>query len=159
MRLAWGLNSLVIFRIVQAIAGGILPVITLSILFRIVPKDRFGAAMGMYGLGLVVAPAVGPTLDGYLVQYVDWRLIFFINVPIGILGAVAAALVLPAFPRRVGQRFDVLGLSPSRSIRQRRPDSPCHRTSRCRDRHCAAGHLIIAGSARTVPDQGRSGAQ
>ena len=45
-------------------------------------------------MGVVVAPAVGPTLGGYLVEYVDWRLIFFINVPIGILGAVAAALVL-----------------------------------------------------------------
>ncbi|MGH3798764.1 MAG: DHA2 family efflux MFS transporter permease subunit [Pseudonocardiaceae bacterium] len=107
--LAWDLNSLVIFRIVQAIPGGILPVITLSILFRIVPKDRLGAAMGMYGLGVVFAPAVGPTLGGYLVEYADWRLIFFINVPVGILGAVAAALVLPRFPGRAGRRFDVLG--------------------------------------------------
>ncbi|MDQ3765315.1 MAG: DHA2 family efflux MFS transporter permease subunit, partial [Actinomycetota bacterium] len=107
--LAWDLNSLVIFRIVQAIPGGILPVITLSILFRIVPKDRFGAAMGLYGLGVVFAPAVGPPLGGYLVEYLDWRLIFFINVPIGILGVVAAALALPRFPARPGRRFDVLG--------------------------------------------------
>ncbi|MGH3777480.1 MAG: MDR family MFS transporter [Pseudonocardiaceae bacterium] len=107
--LAWDLNSLVVFRIVQAIPGGILPVITLAILYRIVPRDRLGAAMGMYGLGVVFAPAIGPTLGGYLVEYVDWRLIFFINVPIGILGAVAAAIVLPAFPGRAGKRFDVLG--------------------------------------------------
>jgi EmrB/QacA subfamily drug resistance transporter len=107
--LAWDLNSLVIFRIVQAIPGGILPVITLSILYRIVPRDRLGAAMGLYGLGVVFAPAIGPTLGGYLVEYVDWRLIFFINVPIGILGAGAAALVLPGFPGRAGRRFDVLG--------------------------------------------------
>ncbi|HEX8760384.1 MAG TPA: MDR family MFS transporter [Pseudonocardiaceae bacterium] len=107
--LAWDLNSLVIFRIVQAIPGGILPVITLSILYRIVPRDRLGAAMGMYGLGVVCAPAIGPTLGGYLVEYVDWRLIFFINVPIGILGAAAAALVLPGFPGQAGRRFDVLG--------------------------------------------------
>ena len=107
--LAWDLHSLVLFRIVQAVPGGILPVITLSILFRIVPRDRLGAAMGLYGLGVVVAPAVGPTLGGYLVEYQSWPLIFFINVPIGILGAVAAALVLPGFPGRAGQRFDVLG--------------------------------------------------
>ncbi|MGH9553014.1 MAG: DHA2 family efflux MFS transporter permease subunit, partial [Terriglobales bacterium] len=106
--LAWSLNSLVLFRIVQAIQGGILPAITLSILYRIVPRDRFGAAMGMYGLGIVVAPAVGPTLGGYLVEYGDWRLIFFINVPVGILGAVAA-LVLPRLPTVAGRRFDVLG--------------------------------------------------
>ena len=65
--------------------------------------------MGLYGLGVVVAPAVGPTLGGYLVEYVDWRLIFFINVPIGILGAIAAYLLLPTFPGRPAGRFDVLG--------------------------------------------------
>jgi EmrB/QacA subfamily drug resistance transporter len=107
--LAWDLNSLVVFRVVQAIPGGILPVITMSILLRIVPRDRLGAAMGLYGLGVVFAPAIGPTLGGYLVEYVDWRLIFFINVPVGILGAVAAVLVLPRFPKVVGRRFDVLG--------------------------------------------------
>jgi EmrB/QacA subfamily drug resistance transporter len=78
-------------------------------LYRIVPRERFGAAMGLYGLGVVFAPAIGPTLGGYLVEYVSWRLIFYINVPIGLLGAVAAALVLPAFPGRAGRRFDVLG--------------------------------------------------
>jgi EmrB/QacA subfamily drug resistance transporter len=107
--LAWDLNSLVIFRIIQAIPGGILPVITLSILYRIVPREKLGTAMGLYGLGIVFAPAIGPTLGGYLVEYVDWRLIFYINVPVGILGAVAAALVLPRFPRVAGKRFDVLG--------------------------------------------------
>ncbi|MGH3513270.1 MAG: DHA2 family efflux MFS transporter permease subunit, partial [Pseudonocardiaceae bacterium] len=107
--LAGSLNSLVIFRIVQAIPGGILPVITLSILLRIVPRQQLGAAMGLYGLGIVFAPGVGPVLGGYLVEYVNWRLIFYINVPIGILGAVAAALVLPRFPRVAGRRFDVLG--------------------------------------------------
>jgi EmrB/QacA subfamily drug resistance transporter len=107
--LAWDLNSMVIFRIVQAIPGGILPAITLTMLYRIVPRDRLGAAMGMYGLGVVFAPAVGPTLGGYLVEYVNWRLIFFVNVPVGILGAIAAALVLPKFSVQPRRRFDVLG--------------------------------------------------
>ena len=107
--LAWDLNSLVVFRIIQAIPGGILPVITLSILLRIVPRERLGTAMGLYGLGVVFAPAIGPTLGGYLVEYVNWRLIFYINVPVGILGAVAAVLVLPRFPRVAGRHFDVWG--------------------------------------------------
>jgi EmrB/QacA subfamily drug resistance transporter len=107
--LAWDLNSLVIFRIVQAIPGGILPVVSLPMVYRIVPREKIGAAMGLYGLGIVVAPAIGPTLGGYLVEYVDWRLIFYINVPVGIIGAVAAALVLPKFPGVPGRRFDVLG--------------------------------------------------
>jgi EmrB/QacA subfamily drug resistance transporter len=78
-------------------------------LYRMVPREKIGAAMGLYGLGIVFAPAVGPTLGGYLVEYVDWRLIFFINVPVGILGAVVAVLVLPRFPRLTGRRFDVPG--------------------------------------------------
>jgi EmrB/QacA subfamily drug resistance transporter len=107
--LAPSLHTLVVFRILQAIPGGILPVVTLSILLRIVPRERLGAAMGLYGLGIVFAPGIGPVLGGYLVEYVNWRLIFYINVPIGIVGAVAAALVLPRFPRVTGRRFDVLG--------------------------------------------------
>ncbi len=107
--LAWNLDSIVAFRVLQALPGGILPVVTLTIVYRIVPPERIGAAMGMYGLGIIVAPAVGPTLGGYLVEYVDWRLIFFINVPVGILGTVAAVMLLPRFgPTSVG-RFDVLG--------------------------------------------------
>ncbi len=107
--LAWSLDSLTVFRIAQGVLGGILPAITMTILLRIVPRDRLGAAFGMYGLGAVVAPAVGPALGGYLVEYVDWRLIFFINVPIGILGTMAAVMVLPRFPGRAGRRFDLLG--------------------------------------------------
>jgi EmrB/QacA subfamily drug resistance transporter len=107
--LAWNLESMVVFRILQAIPGGILPVVTLSMVYRIVPREKIGQAMGMYGLGIIVAPAIGPTLGGYLVEYVDWRLIFFINVPVGILGAIAAVMVLPAFPGGKAARFDVLG--------------------------------------------------
>ena len=101
---------MIVFRVLQAIPGGVLPVVTLTILYRIVPPEKIGAAMGMYGLGIVVAPAVGPTLGGYLVEYVDWRLIFFINVPVGILGVIAAVMLLPQVraERRSG-RFDLLG--------------------------------------------------
>ena len=107
--LAWNLESMIAFRVLQAIPGGILPVVTLTILYRIVPREKIGAAMGMYGLGIVVAPAIGPTLGGYLVEYVDWRLIFFINVPVGILGVVAAVMVLPKYRGGLAGRFDVLG--------------------------------------------------
>jgi EmrB/QacA subfamily drug resistance transporter len=107
--LAGDLNSMVIFRILQAIPGGVMPVTCLTILYRMVPKEKLGAAMGLYGLGIVVAPGVGPTLGGYLVEYVNWRLIFYINVPIGVLGAIAAMLVLPAFPGATGRRFDLPG--------------------------------------------------
>jgi EmrB/QacA subfamily drug resistance transporter len=106
---AWDLNSLVFFRIVQAIPGGILPVVTMTLLYEIVPRDRLGAATGIYGLGVVVAPAIGPTLGGYLVEYVDWRLIFYINVPVGIVGALAAISVFPNLKPTSWPKFDLWG--------------------------------------------------
>jgi EmrB/QacA subfamily drug resistance transporter len=65
--------------------------------------------MGLYGFGIVVAPGIGPTLGGYLVEYVNWRLIFYINVPVALLGAAAAVVVLPAFAGGKGRRFDIPG--------------------------------------------------
>jgi EmrB/QacA subfamily drug resistance transporter len=107
--LSTGLGGLIAFRILQAIPGGVLPVTCMTILFRIVPKEKLGAAMGMYGLGIVVAPGIGPTLGGYLVEHVDWRAIFYINVPVGILGAIAAAFVLKKFPAEPSRPFDFVG--------------------------------------------------
>ncbi|HTF53948.1 MAG TPA: DHA2 family efflux MFS transporter permease subunit [Pseudonocardia sp.] len=106
---ATDLNMMIVYRVLQAIPGGVIPVTCLTILYRMVPPSKLGAAMGLYGLGIVFAPGVGPTLGGYLVEYVDWRLIFYINVPIGILGAIAAMIVLPKFPATPGRPFDVPG--------------------------------------------------
>src|SRR6185295_15493019 len=106
---AWSLPSMIAFRVVQAIPGGFLPVVTMTILFRIVPRDKIGTAMGLYGLGVVVAPAIGPTLGGALVEYFDWRLIFFINVPIGLVGMVLASIVLPQIRPTSWPKLDILG--------------------------------------------------
>jgi EmrB/QacA subfamily drug resistance transporter len=103
------LPSLIGFRVLQAVPGGMLPVTCLTILYRMVPAEKMGTAMGLYGLGIVVAPGVGPTLGGYLVEYVNWRLIFYINVPIGVIGAIAAVAVLPPMPGRPRRRFDLRG--------------------------------------------------
>jgi EmrB/QacA subfamily drug resistance transporter len=107
--LAWSLNSLIAFRVIQAIPGGLLPVVTLTMVYRIVPREKIGTAMGMYGLGIVFAPAIGPTLGGYLVEYVSWRLVFYINVPVAVLALIAAAVALPKFTRAATRPFDVWG--------------------------------------------------
>ncbi len=107
--LAWSLNSLIAFRVIQAIPGGLLPVVTLTMVYRIVPRQKIGTAMGMYGLGIVFAPAIGPTLGGYLVEYVSWRLVFYINVPVAVLALLAAAVALPKFTRAPTRPFDVWG--------------------------------------------------
>jgi EmrB/QacA subfamily drug resistance transporter len=107
--LAGGLGTLVVFRILQAIPGGVIPVTCMTMLRRMVPPERLGAAMGLYGLGIIVAPALGPTLGGFLVEYVDWRFIFFVNVPVGVLGVVAAIAVLKETPGRRDRKLDLLG--------------------------------------------------
>jgi EmrB/QacA subfamily drug resistance transporter len=107
--LAWDLSSMIAFRVLQAVPGAILPVASLTLLYQVVPPAKIGSAMGIYGLGVVVAPAVGPVLGGWLVQYIDWRLIFYINVPIGILGALAAVAVLPRIKPTSWPKFDLWG--------------------------------------------------
>ncbi|GAA5148715.1 DHA2 family efflux MFS transporter permease subunit [Pseudonocardia eucalypti] len=107
--LAWDLGSEILFRVLQAVPGGVLPVATLSMVYKIVPREQIGTAMGMYGIGVAFAPAMGPTLGGYLVEYVDWRLIFFINVPLGVVGAVAAHLLLPPIGAAQRVPFDWWG--------------------------------------------------
>jgi EmrB/QacA subfamily drug resistance transporter len=87
----------------------LLPVVTLTMVYRIVPRQKIGTAMGMYGLGIVFAPAIGPTLGGYLVEYVSWRLVFYINVPVAVLALLAAAVALPKFTRAPTRPFDVWG--------------------------------------------------
>ncbi|MGH3851354.1 MAG: DHA2 family efflux MFS transporter permease subunit, partial [Pseudonocardiaceae bacterium] len=106
---AWHLHSEIAFRILRAIPGGILPVITLTMLYRLVLPSKIRLGMAARGVAMVFAPATGPTLGGYLVEYFSWRWIFYVNVPIAILGAIAAVLVLPHFPSVRAGRFDVLG--------------------------------------------------
>jgi EmrB/QacA subfamily drug resistance transporter len=107
--LAWNLDSLLFFRVLQAVGGGLMPAVSMAMLYKIVPRERIGTAMGLFGLGVLFAPTLGPTVGGYLVEYVNWRLIFSINVPIGVLGLVAAVMVLPRFATRSGERFDIGG--------------------------------------------------
>jgi EmrB/QacA subfamily drug resistance transporter len=107
--IAWSLDSMIVFRVLQAIPGGVLPVAAMSMVYRIVPRAKIGSAMGIYGIGVAFAPAVGPTLGGYLVEYVDWRLIFYINAPIGIIGAAAAYFLLPKSPATSKRTLDWWG--------------------------------------------------
>ena len=83
--MARSLPLMVVFRILQGIGGGVLMTVSQAILRETFPPEEQGLAMGIYGMGVVVAPAIGPTLGGYLTDTYSWPWIFFINVPIGIL--------------------------------------------------------------------------
>src|SRR6202048_5060041 len=82
-------------RVLQGLGGGMLMPIGMAVLYRLTPPERRGAIFGLFGLPLMVAPALGPVLSGYLLQYADWRLIFLINVPIGVIALLVGQRVLP----------------------------------------------------------------
>src|SRR5499427_10604269 len=84
--LAWSNSSLVAFRVIQGLGGGMMSPLGMTMLFKAVPLNERNSIMGIYGLPLILAPVLGPTVGGYLVEYVDWRVIFTLNVPIGIVG-------------------------------------------------------------------------
>lgn len=107
--ISWDLNSLVIARVIQAMGGGMIMPTTMAMIFRMVPRTQVGSAMGILGIALMVAPALGPTLGGYLVDYVDWRWIFTINLPVGAIGILLALFILPEFQSKHPGRLDVAG--------------------------------------------------
>ncbi|WP_081364135.1 DHA2 family efflux MFS transporter permease subunit [Neomoorella thermoacetica] len=107
--LSWNVDSLIAARVVQALGGGLIMPTTMAMIYRMVPRERIGSAMGVLGIALFVAPAIGPTLGGYLVEYVDWRWIFTINLPIGVLGVLLSLVLLPDFPAAEAGRLDIGG--------------------------------------------------
>ena len=108
--MAWSNDSMIALRVVQAIGGGMIIPISMSIIYKIFPPEERNMAMGLWGISAMVAPAVGPTLSGYLVEYLDWRLIFTINIPVGIIGYVVAQLILKETPFIKNTKFDTGGV-------------------------------------------------
>ncbi len=85
------LGALILFRILQGVGGGALQPISQAILVESFPREKHGMAMAVYGMGVVVAPVIGPTLGGWITDNYSWRWIFFINLPIGILSLLLTA--------------------------------------------------------------------
>jgi len=109
--LAWSTQSLIFFRILQGLGGGgLLPLATAMIFAAFPPQER-GLASAVLGVPVLLAPALGPTLGGYIVQYSDWRLIFYLNVPIGIAGFLTALLLLRERRSPNPGRFDLPGFA------------------------------------------------
>ncbi len=107
--LAWDLESLIAFRVLQGVGGGILTPVGTAMLFRAFPPEERAKGAAILMLPMVVAPASGPVLGGYLVEYHDWRWIFLINIPVGILGLAFAALFLKEERQPNPGRVDIPG--------------------------------------------------
>ena len=118
--MATGLGQLIVFRVVQGLAGGGLQPSSQGVLLDAFPVEKQGIAMTLFGLAALLAPVVGPTLGGWITDSYSWRWVFYINVPVGLVafGACYALLRDPEYLvkerlelRKQPLRFDGLGLS------------------------------------------------
>lgn len=110
--LAGSLITMVGFRVLQGLSGGVLVTVPQAILRESFPPEEQGVAMGVYGMGVVLAPAIGPTLGGWITDQYTWPWIFFINVPVGIINLLMVQRVIedPPYLQRSKASIDFLGL-------------------------------------------------
>ncbi|HXA51858.1 MAG TPA: DHA2 family efflux MFS transporter permease subunit [Candidatus Acidoferrum sp.] len=99
------LGLLIVFRVLQGIGGGALQPISQAILVENFPREKQGMAMAVYGMGVVVAPVIGPTLGGWITDNYSWGWIFFINIPVGILSLVLTSQLIQDPPYLTRRTF------------------------------------------------------
>lgn len=107
--LAWSEDSLIFFRVIQGLGAGAIMPTAMAIMYETFPPHQRGFAMGIYGVGVTFGPAVGPVAGGYLTEYFNWRWIFYVNLPIGLLGVALAAYSLRGLARAAAKKFDAPG--------------------------------------------------
>jgi MFS transporter, DHA2 family, multidrug resistance protein len=110
--LAPSLPFLVVFRVIQGACGGGLQPISQAVLLESFPSRDRGKAMGFWGLGIVVAPMLGPVLGGWLTDSYSWRWVFYINIPIGVAAIIMTELFIfdPPYIRRTSESVDYWGI-------------------------------------------------
>ncbi len=104
------LSQMVGFRILQGLFGAAIVPLSQTFLLDINPKEKHGQAMAMWGAGIMVGPIIGPTLGGWLTESFNWRWVFFINLPVGIVAFLGCAAFLPEAVRRL-RKFDFFGFA------------------------------------------------
>lgn len=107
--LAQNLEQIVFFRILQGATGAFLVPLSQSVLLDSYPTEKHGWAMAVWGIGVMVGPILGPSLGGYLTEFYNWRWVFFINLPFGLLALTGLILFIEETEVDRTRRFDVLG--------------------------------------------------
>lgn len=103
-------SMLLVGRVFQAAGAGIMMPLLQTIMFLIFPKERRGTAMGMFGLVIAFAPAIGPSLSGWLVDQYPWRSVFYVVLPIAIMNIIAAYFLLKNVTEQTSPKVDVLSI-------------------------------------------------
>jgi DHA2 family multidrug resistance protein len=111
--LAWSIQSLVFFRILQGAAGGSLQPISQSVLLETFPPAQHGMAMAMFGIGIMFGPIIGPFLGGWITDNWSWNWIFFVNIPVGILSIFMSLFFVhdPPYVKGMKMKIDYWGLA------------------------------------------------
>jgi DHA2 family multidrug resistance protein len=105
------LQQIVLFRVLQGMFSAALVPLAQATMLDIYPPEERGWAMAMWGMGVMIGPIMGPTLGGYLTAWYDWRYVFYINLPVGILGTLGLLMFLPDVPGSRALRFDWMGFA------------------------------------------------
>jgi EmrB/QacA subfamily drug resistance transporter len=110
--LAWSTESLVAFRVLQGIGGGMVMPVGQMVLTRAAGPSRLGRVMSVVGVAMILAPIFGPTIGGLIIDNLDWRWIFYVNVPIGAIAVAMGLRMLPEVEEGVHRtRLDRIGLA------------------------------------------------
>ena len=107
--IAQSLPQMVLFRLLQGVFGAALVPLSQAVMLDIYPPEQRGSAMAIWGVGVMVGPILGPTLGGYLTDMYNWRWVFFVNLPFGILAIAGMAVFMPRGARDEGLKFDWTG--------------------------------------------------
>src|SRR5215469_11437548 len=106
---AQSLEQIVAFRLMQGVCSAALVPLSQAILFDIYPVERRGFAMAVWGMGVMIGPILGPTLGGYLTEMYNWRYVFYINLPFGLLATLGLLVFMHETDSERQLRFDWLG--------------------------------------------------
>jgi EmrB/QacA subfamily drug resistance transporter len=109
--LAWSIQSLIAFRVLQGFGGGMIVPVGMSLLARAAGPGRLGRVMSVIGIAQLIGPVLGPVLGGLLVEDAGWRWIFYVNVPVGVLALILARHTLPADEPEPCDRLDLRGFA------------------------------------------------
>lgn len=105
-------DALIFARVLQGLSAGIAQPLVMATIFSVFPAERRGTAMGVFGLGVVFAPAIGPTLGGLMIEFFSWRYVFFISLPFCVVAGILGLVFMPTRPMPVSlPKFDWLGFA------------------------------------------------
>jgi DHA2 family multidrug resistance protein len=108
---ATSLAQLVIYRLLQGVCGAALVPLSQAVLFQINPPERHAQAMAVWGMGVILGPIVGPALGGYLTDFYNWRWVFYINLPFGVLAAIGILVFIHESRHGHREPFDFFGFA------------------------------------------------